>query len=34
MLVTASHQSGQDVQVSFDKEALKQIASVTEHQLF
>jgi hypothetical protein len=31
MLVTASHQSGQDVQVSFDKEALKAISKVANH---
>jgi hypothetical protein len=34
MLVTASHQLDQDVFVSFDKEALKQIASVAAHPLF
>lgn len=34
MLVTASHQAGQDVMVSFDKEALKQISSVSIHPLF
>ena len=34
MLVTASHQLDQDVFVSFDKEALKQIASVATHPLF
>lgn len=31
MLVTASHQAGQDVQVSFDKEALKSISKVANH---
>jgi hypothetical protein len=34
MLVTVSHQLDQDVFVSFDKEALKQIASVAAHPLF
>lgn len=31
MLVTASHQSGQDIQVYFDKEALKLISKVASH---
>jgi hypothetical protein len=34
MLVTATHESGQDVFVSFDKEALKAISSVANHPLF